>query len=117
MTTHERIRAWLAWTLGLAAPVAMAILFASLWWDPAAVEAGAPLLTLGLEPTTCSGCSACGLSRAFSAMSHLRFSEAVAWSSGVLVHSPLAWLTAFVGPPLLIQRLRRKRTCRTPHSP
>jgi len=112
MTTQERIRAWLAWVLGLAAPVAMAILFASLWWDPAEVAAGAPLRALGLEPTTCPGCCACGLSRAFSAMSHLRLHDAVTWNAGVLVNYPLAWAVALAGPPLLARRLWRKRTCR-----
>lgn len=55
----------------------------------------------------CSGCSLCGMSRAFASFSHGEFEAAIAFNPGVLVLWPLAW--ALVGVSLFgVYRLWRE---------
>jgi hypothetical protein len=78
-------------------PIAIAALAASLLWNVEAMAAGAPWKLLGLHPAPCPGCAACGLSRAFSAVSHGRLHEALAFNAGVVAVYPAAWTIAVAG--------------------
>jgi len=104
MSPSERNRAYLAWLGAVLAPFAIAVLLASFVWAPEAIASGAPVRLLGLEPRSCA---ACGLSRAFSAASHMRLADAVAWNPGVVLSYPLAWLVALGGPALFVRHLGR----------
>lgn len=114
MDSAPRNRAVVAWVLGILAVPAAGALIASFLWSPEAVASGAPMLALGLDPYVCPGCPSCGLSRAFSAMSHLRAGEAIDFNPGVLLGYPLAWLIAGLGPTLLLRELWLRRTTSRP---
>ncbi len=86
--------------------LAMAVLAASFIWTPEDIAAGAHLIALGLPADACAGCPWCGMSRAFSAVSHGRVFEAVGWNMAVLIHYPLAVLVAIFGPRLAWRKLR-----------
>ena len=93
----DRLRAarWLAAIVGGAALCALA---ASALWTPAEIASGDHVAWMGATLTACTGCDACGLSRAFSAMTHLDTTDALHWNTGVLWAYPLAWLAAVAGP-------------------
>lgn len=83
--------------LACLSPMAIAALVASFVWDIEAMAAGAPWRLLGLQPSHCPGCAACGLSRAFSGLSHGRVHEALALNPGVVAVYPAAWFVALAG--------------------
>lgn len=89
--------------------LALAVLTASVVWTPEQIAAGAHMRALGLPEGACAGCPWCGMSRAFSAISHLRWSEAINWNIGVLIHYPLMVLLAVLGPLLALRNLRPTR--------
>ena len=105
------MRGAFAGALGILGLVALACLLVSFQWTPEAMAAGAPLQVLGVEAQSCSGCSLCGMSRAFSAASHLRIEEALDYNRAIVVAYPAAALVAVAGPIALAREvLARKRS-------
>ena len=105
------MRGAFAGALGILGLVALACLLVSFQWTPEAMAAGAPLQVLGVEAQSCPGCSLCGMSRAFSAASHLRIDEAIGYNRAVVVAYPSAALVAALGPIALAREvLARKRS-------
>ena len=95
------------------APIAIAALVASMVWNVEAMAGGAPWHFLGLHPAPCPGCAACGLSRAFSAVSHGRLHEALAFNLGVIAAYPAAWFIALAGVWIAARYLlQRSSPCR-----
>lgn len=90
MTLDERNNA-LKIVLVAISPIAAACLAASAWWSVDAMSAGAPVRLLGFTPSECPGCLLCGMSRAFTAMSHGEFSRAVEFNPLVVLAYPAAW--------------------------
>ena len=74
---------------GVAAALCLGLSFA---FDPVAIAAGEHLGASSEGAVACSGCVLCGMSRAFSAMSHGDWAAALAFNRGVVVAWPLAWL-------------------------
>jgi uncharacterized protein DUF2752 len=99
-------RAWILGLLGLASALALTL---SLVYAPEAMAAGAPARLLepwvALQPHPCPGCPLCGMSRAFSAASHLELARAVHFNRGVLLAYPVALATAVAGPWILVRHL------------
>ena len=113
MMPRERNSAWIEIVLLALAPLAGAALVASFAWDVEAMGAGGPWRVLGLVPQVCPGCAACGLSRAFSALSHGELARALHFNASVAALYPLAWCVAFAGPALAARRLFERRSpCR-----
>jgi hypothetical protein len=114
------LRSALCWTLGLLAPLAALALLLGFTLEPEALARGAPWHLLGLQAPACPGCALCGLSRAFAAIGHGRWQEALAFHPGVVLAWPGAWLVALGGPWLLARSLAprtsslRRRTWRSP---
>jgi len=98
-------RAWIVGTFGFLAILALVI---SACFTPEALAAGAPARMLGLEPYHCPGCPLCGMSRAFSSVSHAQWGRALEFNAGVLLAYPLAALLAVAGPFQLARELLRK---------
>ena len=90
---HE-LRAALRWTFASLAPIALLVLALSFAFEPEAIAAGAPWKLIGLQAPTCPGCWMCGMSRAFSAVSHGQVGAALESHPGVLVVWPLVWSVA-----------------------
>ena len=103
--TARNARAWIVGLLGLGALCALVLSFA---FDPEAMADGAPLGLFGLGPYHCPGCPLCGMSRAFSSLSHAQLSRAVDFHAGVLVAYPLALGLGLFGPAVLIRHLSRR---------
>ncbi|MDH5491619.1 MAG: DUF2752 domain-containing protein [Myxococcales bacterium] len=82
-------------------------LTASFVWTPEGIAAGEHLDALGLHLNACSGCGLCGMSRAFSALSHGDFGAAFEYNPGVFGAWPLFWVLAFVSAWGAIHLLRR----------
>jgi hypothetical protein len=112
VTTEQRNERWLGIVLLALAPLAAAALAASFAWSVDEMAAGAPWRLVGLAPAACPGCAACGLSRAFTALSHGDVALAVRFHAGVLVLYPASWLLAVAGPALALTRLARGRSAR-----
>jgi hypothetical protein len=91
------------------APLALAALVASFVWNVEAMAGGAPWRLLGWQPRPCPGCAACGLSRAFSAVSHGRWSEALHFNLGVLALYPATCLTALAGTCAAVRLIPLRR--------
>ena len=66
-------------------------LMLSFIFDPAAVGAGRHLGPFAALATPCSGCGLCGMSRAFSCLSHGRLDAALAYNSAALVVYIAVW--------------------------
>lgn len=114
MNVSRRNAAWIRIVLVALSPLAAAALAASFAWSVEAMADGAPLRLVGLAPNVCPGCAACGLSRAFTAVSHGEFARAVAFNPSVVVLYPLAWLVALAGPLIAARHLlERSSPCRT----
>lgn len=90
MTIDQQRRA-LRILLALAAFGAAAALGASAMWSVEAMADGAPLKLFGLTPTPCTGCVLCGMSRAFTAMSHGEPARALEFNPLVALFYPAAW--------------------------
>ena len=113
MSTVQRHRTTLEIVLACLAPIAIAALAASFLWNVEAMADGAPWKLLGLQPAHCPGCAACGLSRAFSAVSHARWREALAFNVGVVAVYPAAVALALAGVWITSrQLLMRTSPCR-----
>lgn len=95
---------WLGLIYGIGAAV---VLLVSFGWPPEAIAAGAPWTELGFRPVACVGCALCGLSRAFSLLSHGEVLVAMSLNPLVFFAWPLTWVVALGGPALFIQRNRR----------
>ena len=95
---------WLGLIYGLGAGL---VLFVSFGWTPEAIAGGAPWTELGLRPMACAGCGFCGLSRAFSLLSHGELLVALSLNPLVLLAWPLTWVLALGGPALFVFRNRR----------
>src|SRR5688500_20129230 len=89
-----------SWVLGIVGVLTLAALAVSVAFPPDSVARGAPAKMLGLTPRTCAGCPLCGMSRAFSAASHLQPAVAFDFNRGVVLAYPLAPLPAIGGPPV-----------------
>jgi len=108
MTLDERNNA-LKIVLVAIAPFAAACLWASSRWSVEAMSDGAPLRLVGLTPTECPGCLLCGMSRAFTAMSHGELARAIDFNPLVVLAYPTAWAlvaaAAFVVAHFALRRL------------
>lgn len=89
--------------------IAVATLVASFAWDVEAMAVGAPLALVGWQPRACPGCAACGLSRAFAAVSHGRWSDALHFNLTVLALYPAACFVALLGAAATVRSLRSWR--------
>jgi hypothetical protein len=103
--TANRARAWIVGMLGLGA---LGVLALSAVFDPEAMARGAPLGLVGLEPYHCPGCPLCGMSRAFSSLSHAQLSRAIDFHAGVVVAYPLAVGLGLFGPTVLLRHLFKR---------
>ena len=113
MSTRERNTAWLQIVLVALAPIAAAALAASFVWSVHAMAAGAPLELVGLTSRACPGCAACGLSRAFAAMSHGDVAAAIHLNPAVLALYPAFWAVAIAGFVIAGRyALARRHRCR-----
>jgi hypothetical protein len=110
MSGEEHRGAAASWALGVVGVLTLAALAVSLAFPPDSVARGAPAKMLGLTPRTCPGCPLCGMSRAFSAVSHLQPALAFDFNRGVVLAYPLALVLAFGGPALLLRHLVGKRS-------
>ncbi len=88
---------------------AAAILVTSAACTPADIAADVHARALGLPARPCPGCSLCGMSRAFSAITHLRLREAVSFHPGVLLCYPVPWLLLLLGPGIAFRAWRASR--------
>ncbi len=102
------VRKTRAWILGVLGILALTALVLSAVFTPEAMASGAPVRLLGLEPHVCPGCPLCGMSRAFSSVTHAHLSQAVQFNSGVLLAYPAAAVLACVGPIFLARDLWRR---------
>ena len=102
---HRAALAWVAAILGFGA---CAVLVISLVFTPEAIAAGEHIEVLRLPITECRGCGWCGMSRAFSAMSHMRFLDAVGFNPAVLIHYPLFAALAVWGPVFALRHVLRR---------
>lgn len=109
MKQRSDLRGAFAGALGILGLVALACLVVSFWWTPEAMAAGVPLQALGVEAQACPGCPLCGMSRAFSAASHLRIDEAIGFNRAILVAYPAAALVAVAAPIALARELLARR--------
>jgi hypothetical protein len=97
-----------AWILGILGILAISALAISAAFTPEALAEGAPIRLVGLEPHHCPGCPLCGMSRAFSCVTHAHFSRAVEFNAGVLLAYPAAALLACIGPLALAGELWKR---------
>jgi hypothetical protein len=93
----------------LFAIAALVVLLVSALWTPEQIAAGAHLKALNLPFEQCPGCPWCGMSRAFSAVSHLRFGEAFGHNPAVLIHYPMFAMVGLLGPLAASKNLRAVR--------
>ena len=77
---------------GVASAICLGLSFA---YSPEAVGAGEHLGAFRSAFVPCSGCSMCGMSRAFAALSHFDLSRALHFNAAVVVAWPSAWLVGF----------------------
>ncbi len=73
---------------GIGAALALVLAF---MYEPSAIAGGEHLMGFAGQLPPCSGCGLCGMSRAFSALSHGHVQNAVHFNRAVLVVWPLAW--------------------------
>lgn len=97
-----------AWIVGILGGMALGVLVLSVVFAPEAMADGAPVRLLGFEPHTCPGCPLCGMSRAFSCISHAQFGRGVDFNSGVLLAYPAAVALAFLGPIIWVRELWKR---------
>jgi hypothetical protein len=88
----------LFWVCLCLSPLAILILWGSFAFDPSDIANGDHMRWLGLAMQSCSGCGLCGLSRAFSMMSHCQWTDAIELNPLVLLFWPIGWFTILVGP-------------------
>jgi len=69
---------------------------------------GAPWRLVGLTPHPCPGCAVCGMSRAFTALSHGELARAVEFNAGVLLFYPAFWAVVVLGCAVAAQFLVRR---------
>jgi hypothetical protein len=108
LTPREQQRVVMLVTAVLAL-AALAVLAVSVAYDPAEIAADLHRHAFGLPIDPCPGCGWCGMSRAFSAMSHLAPFAAVDYNPWVLLHYPLTLTLALGGPWLSVRSWRRAR--------
>ena len=89
--------------------IAAAMLVASFTWNVEAMASGAPWQLVGWQPRACPGCAVCGLSRAFAAVSHGRWSDALHFNASVLALYPAACFVALLGATAAVRSLRPRR--------
>jgi hypothetical protein len=106
MTLDQRNTALRIVALALA-PLALAALAASRLWSVEAIGDGAPVRLLGLTPQPCPGCVLCGMSRAFTAVSHGQFGRALEFNPLVFLAYPAAWFVVGAGLFALVHFARR----------
>mgnify|MGYP002777813209 len=111
MTLEQRNTALRIVALALA-PLALAALAASRLWSVEAMGGGAPARLLGLTPQPCPGCVLCGMSRAFTAVSHGEFARALAFNPLVVLAYPAAWFVVGAGLFALLHFARRAALAR-----
>jgi hypothetical protein len=95
---RTRVGPAVRWLAGIFGVAALTVLAVSAVFDPGEIEAGRHLETVGVSAEPCPGCGLCGLSRAFSAVSHLDVRSAIEQNAAVIWTYPLAALSALAGP-------------------
>jgi hypothetical protein len=98
-----------AWIVGILGGFALLALLFSAAFGPEAMAGGAALQALGVEPRSCPGCPLCGMSRAFSCVTHGEFARALEFNRGVALAYPLAVALALCGPAFLVRDLWKGR--------
>ena len=96
------------WILGILGILSISVLLISAVFAPEALAAGAPVRLLGFEPHVCPGCPLCGMSRAFSSVTHAQWSRALQFNAGVLLAYPVAVALACFGPVVLARDLWKR---------
>ncbi len=88
--------------------LALLALLLSAVFAPEAMANGAPLRLVGVEPQLCPGCPLCGMSRAFSCVTHAQFARAFDFNRGVLLAYPMFAALAVLGPAVLVRDLLKR---------
>lgn len=109
MTPAQRNSACLHIVLAALSPMALAALVASCVWSVHEMAAGAPWRLVGLTPSPCPGCAMCGMSRAFTALSHGQLVDALRFHPGVVVLYPAFCVLAVAGPVIALRWLASRR--------
>lgn len=102
------VRRTRTWVVGILGGLAVLALVISAVFGPEAMAAGAPVRLIGLSPHHCPGCPLCGMSRAFSCVTHAQFARAFDFNPGVLFAYPLAAALAVLGPFVLVRELWKR---------
>lgn len=97
-----------AWAVGILGGLAILALLLSAAFGPEAMAEGAPMRLAGLEPRLCPGCPLCGMSRAFSCVTHAEFARAFEFNRGVLIAYPMFAALAVLGPAVLARDLLKR---------
>lgn len=97
-----------AWAVGILGGLALLALVLSAAFGPEAMADGAPLRLVGAEPQHCQGCPLCGMSRAFSCVTHAQFARAFEFNRGVLIAYPMFEALAVLGPAFLARDLLKR---------
>lgn len=111
---RERDRRVLLIVLLALAPLAAGTLGVSFCYSVEAIASGAPWRALGLEPYACPGCALCGMSRAFTSVSHGEFGRALDFNPLVALLYPGFWALALSGPLAALALLRSFARRRSP---
>jgi hypothetical protein len=106
--SEKYVRRTRAWVVGILGGLALFVLALSALFAPEAMAAGAPMTALGVSQHICPGCPLCGMSRAFSSVSHAQFARALSFNMGVLVAYPAAVAFAVLGPWLWARELFKR---------
>ena len=102
------MRATRAWVVGILGAMAISVLLLSALFAPEAMAQGAPVRLLGLQPHLCPGCPFCGMSRAFSCVTHAQFLRGIDFNAGVLLAYPAALALAILGPIVWVRELWKR---------
>lgn len=106
--SENQVRRTRAWVVGILGGMALFALALSAFFAPEAMAQGAPVRMFGFEPHACPGCPLCGMSRAFSCLTHAQFARALDFNLGVLVAYPAAVALAVLGPLVWVRELLRR---------
>jgi hypothetical protein len=108
LVSENQVRRTRAWVVGILGGMALFALALSAFFAPEAMAQGAPVRLLGFKPHICPGCPLCGMSRAFSCLTHAQFARAIDFNLGVLVAYPAAVALAVLGPLVWVRELWRR---------